>query len=640
MTKETRSFQTEVKQILDLMVHSLYSNREIFLRELISNSSDALDKLRFEELSHPEWDSTQPHVEKHIRLISNREARTLTIVDNGIGMTYDEVIANIGTIARSGTKEFLKHTKEIKDRPELIGQFGVGFYATFMVADKVTVLTQKAGTSEGTFWESTGDGSFVIDRQTRNEGVGTTITLHLKEFAGDDSVEDFTDEYVLRRIVKKYSDFIAWPIRMMTSREEPEVDADGKEVEGKTRTVEDDDTLNSQKAIWLRSPSEVTDEEYEEFYRHVGHDWNKPFDRIHYRAEGSQEFTALMFIPPAVPQDYYYRDTKWGLSLYVNRVFIMDNAEELIPTYLRFLRGVIDSSDLSLNVSREILQKDRQVQAIKKAVTAKVLKHLETLLKTDREKYQTFWKNFGATIKEGMANDFSNKDKIEHLALFQSSHSDTLTTLAEYAERMKKDQKEIYYITGDSLDQLKASPYIEKVKQKGFEILYCTDPVDEWVMQSINKFDDKMLRSIAKEGLDLDSEEEKAEQEKEIKDKEIEFKDLIATIQGAVSEKVKEVKISKRLVDSPVVLVSGAYDSSARLERMMESMGQAMPKAKRILEINPKHAVFTRMKELSADRQKEWAEILYNQALLAEGSPLDDPMRFSQQIAKLMTDHI
>ena len=640
MTKETRSFQAEVKQILDLMVHSLYSHREIFLRELISNSSDAIDKLRFEELQNPEWDSTQPHVEKHIRLIPNAETRTLTVVDNGIGMTYDEVIANIGTIARSGTKEFLKHTKEIKDRPELIGQFGVGFYASFMVADKVTVLTQKAGTHEGTLWESTGDGSFVIDRQPRPDGAGTTITLHLKEFAGDDSVEDFTNEYVLRRIVKKYSDFISWPIRMLTTREEPELDAEGKEIEGKFTKVEDDETLNSQKAIWLRSPSEVTEEEYQEFYRHVGHDWNQPFDRIHYRAEGSQEFTALMFIPPSVPQDYYYRDTKWGLSLYINRVFIMEHAEDLLPTYLRFLRGVIDSSDLSLNVSREILQKDRQVQSIKKAVTAKVLKHLEALLKSDREKYQTFWKNFGATLKEGMANDFSNKDKIEDLALFQASESNNYTTLGEYVARMKKDQKEIYYITGDSLDQLKASPYTEKVKEKGYEILYCTDPVDEWVMQSINKFDDKMLRSITKEGLDLDSDEEKVQKDQEIKDKEVEFKDLLATIQGAVSEKVKEVKISKRLVDSPVVLVSGAYDSSARLERMMESMGQAMPKAKRIMEINHKHAVFSRMKDLPADRQKEWAEILYNQALLAEGSPLDDPMKFSQQIAKLMTDRI
>ncbi len=636
MTKETRSFQAEVKQILDLMVHSLYSHREIFLRELISNASDALDKLRFEELQHPDWQHAEG--EKHIRLIPNKEARTLTIQDNGIGMTYDEVISNIGTIARSGTKEFLKHTKELKDRPELIGQFGVGFYASFMVADKVTVVTQKAGTDEATFWESNGDGSFTIDRTTRPEGVGTTITLHLKAFEGDDSVEDFTDEYVLRRIVKKYSDFIAWPIRMNVTREEPELDQDGKPVEGKFKTEVEDEILNSRKAIWLRSPSEVTEEEYDEFYRHVAHDWNKPFDRIHYRAEGSQEFTSLIFIPGSVPHDYYYRETKWGLSLYINRVFIMDNCEDLLPTYLRFLRGVIDSSDLSLNVSREILQKDRQVQAIKKAVTSKVLKHLETTLLKDREKYEAFWSNFGATLKEGVTSDFSNKDKLQSLALFRSSASDKWTTLKEYAERMKKDQKEIYFILGDSVDQLQNSPYLERVKQKGFEVLFGTDPVDEWVMQSIGKFDDKTLRSITKEGLDLDSEEEKAKKDEEIKTKEAEYKQLLETIQSAVAEKVKEVKISKRLVDSPVVLVSGAYDSSARLERMLESMGQSMPKAKRILEINPNHAVFSRMKALPEDKQKEWAEILYNQALLAEGSPLENPVKFSQQIARLMTE--
>lgn len=640
MTKETRSFQAEVKQILDLMVHSLYSHREIFLRELISNSSDALDKLRFEELQNPELTAAQPDVEKHIRLIPNKEAKTLTIVDNGIGMTYDEVIQNIGTIARSGTKEFLKHTKELKDRPELIGQFGVGFYASFMVADKVTVLTQKAGSSEATLWESTGDGSFAIEKTTRPEGVGTTITLHLKDFSGDESAEDFTSEHVLRRIVKKYSDFISWPIRMLTTREEPEVDAEGKEIEGKFKTVEEDDTLNSQKAIWLRSPSDVSEEDYQEFYRHVSHDWNKPFDRIHYRAEGSQEFTALLFIPPSVPHDYYYRETKWGLSLYINRVFIMDNAEELLPSWLRFVRGVIDSSDLSLNVSREILQKDRQVQGIKKALTNKILKHLETMMKNDRTKYETLWSNFGPTLKEGIANDFAFKDKLQELSLFKSSGVESFTSLKEYVERMKKDQKEIYYITGDNLDQLKASPYTERVKQKGFEILYGTDPVDEWVLQAIFKFDDKMLRSITKEGLDLDSEDEKKAKEEEIKEKEVEFKDLLSTIQGAVSEKVKEVKISKRLVDSPVVLVSGAYDSSARLERMMESMGQPVPKSKRIMEINPSHAVFGRMKDLPVERQKEWAEILYNQALIAEGSPIDDPMKFSQQISKLMSDRI
>jgi molecular chaperone HtpG len=553
-------------------------------------------------------------------------------------MTHDEVLQNIGTIAHSGTKEFLKKAKEAKDRPELIGQFGVGFYSSFMVADRVTVHTAKAGTEEGTLWESTGDGSFTVDSVKRPAGHGTTITLHLKKFDDDDnSVEDFSDEWVLRRIVKKYSDFIAWPIKMKATREENEVDSEGKPIEGKTKTVEEDEVLNSRKAIWLRSPNEVKDEEYNEFYKHVSRDWSEPFERIHYRAEGSQEFTALMFIPGAVPFDYNYRDTKWGLSLYVNRVFIMDHCEDLVPAHLRFLRGVIDSSDLSLNVSREILQKDRQVQAIKKAVVGKVMKHLQSMMENERDRYETFWKNFGATLKEGVTSDFSHKEKLEELCLFHSSHSDKLTSLSEYVGRMKKEQKEIYFITGDSLKTLQNSPYLERLKAKEYEVLYCVDPVDEWVMQAISKFQDKHLRSITKEGLDLDSEEEKQKSEEEVKAKEQEFKTLIDTIQGAVAEKVKEVKISTRLVDSPCCLVSGAYDPSARMARMMESMGQAMPQQKRIMEINPNHPVFGRMKDLPVSTQKEWAEILYNQALLTEGSPIEDPMRFSRQIANLMT---
>lgn len=637
MAKETRAFQAEVKEILDLMIHSLYSHREIFLRELISNASDALDKLRFEELSHPEWKGSDE--EKHIRLIADKDKKTLTIIDNGIGMTQEEVLKNIGTIAHSGTKEFLKKQKELKDKPELIGQFGVGFYSSFMVADRVTLHTSKAGSDEGTLWESTGDGSFAIESQVRPEGSGTTITLHLKSFAEDESVEDFSDEWVLKRLVKKYSDFIAWPIKMKAEREEPELDAEGKPIEGKTKTVVEDEVLNSRKAIWLRSANEVTEDEYKEFYKHVSHDWGDPFERIHYRAEGSQEFTALMFVPGTVPFDYNYRDSKWGLSLYVKRVFIMDHCEDLVPAYLRFLRGVIDSSDLSLNVSREILQKDRQVQAIKKAVVGKILKQLTSLMESDRTRYESFWKNFGATLKEGITSDTSNKEKLEELCLFFSSHADDkFTSLKEYVGRMKKEQKEIYFITGDNLKTLQSSPYLERLKAKGFEVLYCTDPVDEWVMQAIFKFQDKQLRSITKEGLDLDTEEEKKAHEETVKAKEEEFKGLIATIQGAVAEKVREVKISTRLVDSPCCLVSGAYDPSARMARMMESMGQSMPVQKRIMEINPDHPVFGRMKGLSEDKQKEWAEILYNQALLTEGSPVEDPMRFSRQIANLMTN--
>lgn len=636
MAKETRQFQAEVTEILDLMVHSLYSHREIFLRELISNASDALDKLRFEELSHPEWSSVSE--EKHIRLVPDAKARTLTIIDNGIGMTYDELLANIGTIAHSGTKEFLKHAKELKGQPELIGQFGVGFYSSFMVADKVVVETRKAGSDEeGTYWESTGNGQFTIEPKARPEGVGTTITLHLKTFDAEEEAQDFSDEWTLKGIVKKYSDFIEWPIKMKSTREEPELDKDGKPIEGKTNTVIEDETLNSQKAIWLRSSSEVKEDEYSEFYKHVSKDWTDPLDHIHYKAEGTQEFSALLYVPSQLPFDYNYRDTRWGLTLYVNRVFIMDHCEDLLPAHFRFIKGVIDSSDLSLNVSREILQKDRQIQAIKKALSGKLLKHFKAMLDNDREKYEKFWKNFGSTLKEGIANDFANKEKLEEMALFYSSHGEGLSTLKEYVSRMKKEQKEIYYITGESIKQLEASPYLEKLKEKGYEVLYCVDPVDEWVMQSITKFDEKDMRSITKEGLDLESEDEKKEKEEVLKSKEKDFEGLLNTIKGAVAASVKDVKLSRRLVNSPVCLVSGAYDPSARMERMMSAMGQDMPKSKRIMEINPDHPVFNTMRSLPETTQKEWAEILYNQALLNEGSPIEDPLKFTRQISDLMT---
>ena len=636
MAKETRQFQAEVKEILDLMVHSLYSHREIFLRELVSNASDALDKLRYEEAAGTEVSSNGSP--KQIRLTPNKEKKTLSISDSGMGMSHDEVLENLGTIARSGTKEFLKKAKEAQSSPELIGQFGVGFYSSFMVADKVTVVTQKAGSDEAVVWESTGDGSFSIDKTTRPEGHGTTITLHLKDFGDDESAQDFTDEWTLKSTIKKYSDFIDFPIVMKVSREEPELDKDGKAIEGKTKTVTEDETLNSQKAVWLKNPSEVSDEEYNEFYKHITHDWTEPADRLYYKAEGAQEFTALMFIPSQQPMDYNYRDSKWGLSLYVNRVFIMDNCEELLPPYLRFIKGVIEANDLSLNVSREILQKDRQIAAIKKAVVSKVIRHLSTMMQKDREKFEAIWKNFGATLKEGLANDVGNKEKLQDLVLFHSNETGALSSLKEYVGRMKDKQKEIYYITGESVKQVECSPYLERLKEKGFEVLYCVDPVDEWVMQSVMQYDEKHLRSITKEGLELDDEEEKKQKEEQIKTKEKEYKGLIDTIQGAVAENVKEVKISPRLVDSPCCLVSGAYDPSARMERMMEAMGQSMPKSKRIMEINPDHPVFTKMKALSEDKQKVWAEILYNQALLTEGSPIEDPLKFSKQVADLMAD--
>ena len=633
MAQETRQFQAEVKQILDLMVNALYSQREIFLRELISNASDALEKRRFEETANPDLASKE---EKHIRLAADKENNTLTISDNGIGMSYDEVVQNIGTIAHSGTKEFLKKSKEIKEHPELIGQFGVGFYSAFMAAEKVRLHTQKAGTSEGIIWESTGDGNYSIEKAERPEGAGTSITLSLRKFDEEDEPQNFTDEWTLKNIVKKYSDFVEFPIKMLTKKTTPELDKEGKPVEGKTVETVEDETLNSQKALWLRSSGDIKDEEYNEFYKHVSKDWMDPLDRIHYKAEGTQEFTSLMYIPSTVPMDYNQREAKIGLGLYVKRVFITDHCEELIPTYMRFLKGLVDSSDLPLNVSREIIQKDRTIRAIHKAVTSKVLRHLETTLRKDREKYVKFWDLFGATLKEGIASDFANKEKIEAISLFRSTHSDEYTTLSEYVDRMKDDQKSIYYITGDNLEQLAGSPYLEKLKAKGFEVLLCSDPVDEWAMSSIEKVKEKPVESITKENLELDSETEKEEKEKELKSATEKLKPLTETIQKVLAEDIKEVKVSDRLVDSPVCLVSGEHDYSARMERMMESMGQKMPKAKRILEINPSHPVFEKMQTQPEETQSNWAKILYSQALLNEGSPIADPMAFSKQIADLM----
>jgi molecular chaperone HtpG len=637
MHKETKQFQAEVKEILDLMVHSLYSNREIFLRELISNASDALDRLRFEEIENKSLATSDE--EKHIRLVPDHKSKTLTIMDNGIGMTREELIQNIGTIAHSGTRKFLAMSKELKDRPELIGQFGVGFYSAFMVADKVTVVTQKAGADGATTWESTGDGSYTIEETTRPEGHGTTIALHLKSFdKEDESAQDFTEEWILRDIVKKYSDFIRFPIKMKVERSEPELDADGKPIEGKTIKKEKDEVLNSQKALWLKSQSEIKEEEYKEFYRQIAHDWTDPLETIHFQAEGVHEFSALLFIPSVKPYDYNQRGAKIGLSLYVKRVFIMAHCEELLPVYLRFVKGLVDSSDLPLNVSREILQKDQQIPKIKKALVGKILKHLKSMLDGNREKYEKFWEVFGATFKEGLASDYANKEKIENLCLFHSTLSDKLTTLDEYVKRMKSEQKAIYYITGESLSQITASPYLEKLKAKGFEVLLLVDPVDEFVMRSMTTYQEKPFVSITEEDLDLDTEEEKQKRQEEIKDKTARFEGLTKLMQDTLKDSVKEVRLSDRLVDSPVCLVSGKDDPSAYMERVMSAMGQKVPKSKRILEINPDHPVFEKMLATSEQKQRVWSEILYNQALLNEGSQIDDPSKLTKQIANLMIE--
>lgn len=638
MSKETMSFQAEVKEILNLMVHSLYSQKEIFLRELISNASDALDKLRFESITHKEWALSDE--ERAIRLLPDPSARTLKIEDNGIGMSYDEVVKNIGTIAHSGTREFLRAKKELKDRPELIGQFGVGFYSSFMVADRVTLHTQKAGESDGTLWESAGDGEYTIARVPRPGGHGTTITLHLRDSsksdaskaeteAHDEAPQDFTTEWALRSIVKKYSDFIAYPIKLQVARAE-------KNESGEEKTVIRDEVVNSQKALWLKNPSEVKPEEYKEFYHHVAHDWNEPLRTIHFKAEGTQEFAALMFIPKEVPWDYNQRDLKFGLSLYIKRVFIMADCEDLLPRYLRFVKGLVDSSDLPLNVSREILQKDVQVQRIQKAVVSKVLSFLRDMLNKEREDYESLWGKFGASLKEGLVMDFANKEKIADLVLAKSTAGDNWTTFGEYIERMKPEQKSIYFLSGDSMDLLKNSPYLERLKDKGYEVLFLTDAVDEWVPRELKEFKGKKLISITSDELDIDTDEEKKTKEEEKKQADEKFGDLKKLIETTLHEQITEVRYSDRLVDSPVCLVSMGHDPSARMERLMESMGRTGPKAKRILEINPKHPVFAKMQALSDSQKSDWIEILFNQALLNEGSPIHDPVKFSRQIASLM----
>jgi molecular chaperone HtpG len=616
MAKQVQAFNAEIKQLLDIVIHSLYSHKEIFIRELVSNASDAIDKLKFQSLTHQsllpaDWSA-------EIRLEGNKDQGTLKIIDNGIGMDQEEVVQFIGTIARSGAKAFMQMNEEMRNKPELIGQFGVGFYSAFMVADKVTLHTQKAGTNEGVVWESTGDGTYSIDTVPRPGGTGTTITLHLKKFAEEEEVQDFTDAWVLKSLIKKYSDFVAHPIKMKNDKGE-------------------DETLNSQKAIWLKSPSEVTKDDHKEFYQHLSHDFNEPLKTIHYRAEGTMEFNALMYIPGKRPWNFNNREMEYGLSLYIKRVFIMADCKELLPQYLRFVKGLVDSSDLSLNVSREILQQDRQVSAIRKNVTNKVLGGLKDLLNKERTEYENFWTEFGSTFKEGLPVDPTNKDKIQELCLFHSTSSDKMTTLDEYVARMKPEQKDMYYITGDSLAQVANSPYLEKLKEKGFEVLLMVDPVDEWVVNAISTFKDKKLQSITAEGLNLDTEEEKKQKEEELKAAAATLQPLMDTMKKTLENQVKDVVLSERLTNTPVCLVSSAHDPSAHMQKLMAQMGQEYNQpVKRVMEINAKHPLFEKMLKASPEQQAKWSEILFAQALLNEGSSIPDPVKFSQQVAELM----
>lgn len=619
---ETREFKTEVRQLLDLMIHSLYSNRDIFLRELVANAADAIDKARFESLTHPEMAKKWK-----IRITPDKKAKTLTISDNGIGMTQDEVVENIGTIAKSGTRAFLKLLEEQgskkEELPELIGQFGVGFYSAFMVAGEVVIVTKKAGSdAPAVRWSSRGEGEYELDSAEKSE-PGTEITLHLKEDA-----QQYLESWKLSGIIHKYSDFIEYPIVM------PEV----KVNEDKTETVTDR-VLNSQKAIWLRKPSEITEEEYKSFYSHLSNFGGTEYLKaIHLSAEGTSEFKALLFLPKQAPFNLLMPDLqKRGLQLYVRRVFITDECKELIPDYLRFVCGVVDSNDLPLNVSREILQENPQLARIEKAVTAKVLGELKKLLETDREAYAGFFREFGRIFKEGLHTDFANAEKLKDLVMYESMNTEPgkMITLGEYVEAMPESQKEIYYITGEKRESVASSPALEYFRSKGYDVLFMTDPIDDWIMQQMFQYRKKNFKSIAKGDFEVEGAAEtlKAAQEK--------FAGLVEFLKKALGDKVGEVRFSARLTDSPCCLITEGNALSPHLERLFKAMHQEIPESKRILELNPKHPLIEAMFELSKQSDKApelemYAKVLFDQALLTEGSPLADPAAFAREVTKLL----
>jgi molecular chaperone HtpG len=619
---ETFQFQAEARQVLELMIHSLYTNKEIFIRELISNASDAIDRLRFEALSNPELIGEDDRYE--IVIESDPKARTLTIHDNGIGMSREEVITHIGTIAKSGTRDLLEKMKESKSpdaAASMIGQFGVGFYSAFMAADLVTLVTRRAGETQATRWESTGDGSYTIADGNRFSR-GTSITLHLRKFEDDDQVEDFTDKYVISRIVQRYSDFVTHPIRF-------------KEKDGKT----DDKPLNSMKPIWTRPRSEVSEEEYKEFYKHISHDWSEPLKSWSYRAEGRSEYQSLLFIPSQAPFDLFQQTGKFGLHLYVRRVLIMEHCEDLLPSYLRFVRGVVDSADLPLNVSRQRLQEDRHIAQIRKWLTRKVLDSFEDMLKNEPETYDKFWKNFGRVLKEGAGFDFDNKDKLLHLYQFESSNDgEKLTTLADYVSRMKPEQKSIYFLTGPSRRAVENSPHLEAFRAKGYEVLFLVDPVDEILVQWVFEFDGKHLKSVAKGLADIGD-------DRDLTAKGAELSGLMDSLQTRLDERVRQVRLSGRLTSSPACLVVADQDMSPNLEKLLNQAKGESAKQKRIMEINPDHEIVVKMRERLKQNSDDpilddYANILYGYALLAEGSELDDSPKFNQALLRVLTKAI
>jgi molecular chaperone HtpG len=625
-TKETLGFQAEVKQLLHLMVHSLYGNKEIFLRELVSNASDAGDKLRFEAMSDPALFEADP--ESKIRVNYDAEARTITVSDNGIGMSRQEVVEHIGTIAKSGTREFFAQlTSDRAKDAHLIGQFGVGFYSSFIVADRVTLLTRRAGLTadHGVRWESSGEGDYTVET-VHKETRGTDVILHLRP-----EEDELLSGMRLRDILRKYSDHITLPILMKKER----WDGDAK----KQIQTDEDEQINQASALWARPKSEISEEQYHEFYKHVAHDFEPPLAYTHAKVEGRQEFTQLFFIPQRAPFDLWDRDHRRGIKLYVRRVFIMDDAEQLLPPYLRFVRGIVDSNDLPLNVSREILQQSRDVQTIRNASVKRVLSLIDDLAKDETEKFKTFWKEFGRVLKEGAADDAANRERIAKLLRFASTTSDTdeqSVSLTDYVGRMKDGQDAIYYITADSFSAARNSPHLEIFRKLGVEVLLMYDRVDEWVVSLLTEFEGKPLHSVAKGGLDLSKlggEDVKKEQEKSAD----ENKGLVERIQNVLKDRASAVRVTSRLTDSPSCLVSDEHGMSTHLERMLKAAGQNVPGSKPILEINPQHPIVQRLSS-EPDEQKfsDWSHILFDQAMLAEGGQLEDPASFVKRLNEVM----
>ncbi|MFF8974549.1 molecular chaperone HtpG [Streptomyces sp. NPDC014995] len=632
MPTETFEFQVEARQLLQLMIHSIYSNKDVFLRELVSNASDALDKLRLASLRDDTLDVDVSDL--HIELEADSDARTLTVRDNGIGMSYDEVALLIGTIANSGTAKFLEELRQAEDAAGaegLIGQFGVGFYSSFMVADEVVLVTRRAGESQGTRWSSRGEGTYTLET-VDDAPQGTAITLHLKPADPENQLHDYTSAWKIREIVKRYSDFITWPIRMVP---QPPAATDG----GDAEAAPEPETLNSMKALWARSRDEVKDEEYHELYKHISHDWTNPLETIRLQAEGTFEYQALLFIPSHAPHDLFTQGYKRGVQLYVKRVFIMDDCEALLPPYLRFVKGVVDAQDLSLNVSREILQQDRHIQMMHRRLAKKVLSTVKDMMTSAPDRYATFWREFGAVLKEGLVTDAENRDALLAVSSFATTHDDTEpTTLKQYVERMKDGQDTIYFMTGESRAGIENSPHMEAFRAKGIEVLLLTDPVDEVWTDAVGEYEGKRLRSVAKGEIDLDSDGETASDEDREKQG-AEFAGLLGWMKEQLGEDIKEVRLSSRLTVSPACLVSDTHDLTPALENLYRAMGQEVPRTQRILELNPDHTLVKGLNQAFTDGKDrtalaESAELLHGLAVLAEGGRPAEPARFVQLLAE------